>query len=58
MEFAKTHHSIVSLSDTITILWHICQNTPPIQKIESFALFAKLSDFGQVVCFGKYAAKL
>jgi hypothetical protein len=27
--FAKTHHLIVSLPGTITIMCHICQNTPP-----------------------------
>jgi hypothetical protein len=27
--FAKTHRSIVSLLGTITIMCHICQNTPP-----------------------------
>jgi hypothetical protein len=27
--FAETQHSIVTLSGTITIPCHICQNTPP-----------------------------
>jgi hypothetical protein len=33
LAFAKTHCLIVALPSTITILYHICQNTPYCPKI-------------------------
>jgi hypothetical protein len=38
LAFAKTHCSIVALPSTITILCHICQNTPHCSKKESFTI--------------------
>jgi hypothetical protein len=45
--FAKTHRSIMSLPGTITIMWHICQNTPPSLKRKVLPFIFKTNHHSQ-----------
>jgi hypothetical protein len=45
LAFAETHRSVVSLPSTITILWHVCQNTPHCLKRNVLHLNDKCKNF-------------